>query len=81
MPKKFSKEFIVKFQRPLYSTASYDLVLLYNEDRSFEQQMEVDDDKIESLFPNKEYKVYWKCRINKKTKMLETIEIVEDQEW
>lgn len=41
--------------------------------------MELNDDEIEALFPEMEYKTYWKCII--KNKMLNPIEQVEEQEW
>lgn len=81
MPKKIKKPFICKFQRPLFSTAGSNYILVYNEDRSLSVQMEMRDNEIEALFPDKELKTYWLCRINQKTKMLEPIEQVEEQEW
>lgn len=80
MLKKFKKDFICKFQRPLsVINSSMNLILVYNEDRSIEQQFEMTGDEIESIFPNKEFKTYWRCRI--KNKMLEPLEQVEEQVW
>lgn len=81
MPKKIKKNFIVKFQRPLMTTGSYQEILLYNKDRTLETVMELGNDEIDALFPDDEFKTYWLCRINQKTKMLETIRQVEEQEW
>ena len=79
MPKKTKKPFICKFQRPLFSTQGSNYILVYNEDRSLSVQMEMMDDEIEALFPNNEFKTYWKCVV--KNKMLEPIEQVKEQEW
>lgn len=79
MPKKIKKPFICKFQRPISTTGSISEILVYNEDRSLEVMMELNDDEIEALFPEMEYKTYWKCIV--KNKMLNPIEQVEEQEW
>lgn len=81
MPKKIKKDFIVKFQRPIMTNGSYQEILLYNEERTLDTIMELRNDEIEALFPNNEFKTYWRCRINQKTKMLEPVEQVEEQEW
>lgn len=85
MPKKIKKQFICKFQRPIWSnqhrTPGTELILIYNEDRSISAQMEIYENEIDSLFPCNEFKTYWMCRINNKTKMLEPIEQVKEQEW
>lgn len=81
MPKKIKRDFIVKFQRPIVTTGSYQDIMLYNEDRSLDTIMELGNDEIEYLFPNKEFKTYWRCRINNKTKMLEPLEQMEEQGW
>lgn len=81
MPKKIKRNFIVKFQRPLFTTGSYQEILLYNEDRTLDKMMEMGNDEIEALFPHNEPKTYWLCRINNKTKMLEPLEQVEEQDW
>lgn len=81
MPKKIKRDFIVKFQRPIVTNGSYQDIMLYNEDRSLDTIMELANDEIEYLFPNKEFKTYWKCHINNKTKMLEPLEQMEEQGW
>lgn len=81
MPKKIKKNFIVKFQRPLMTNGSYQEIALYNKERTLDTMMELRNDEIEALFPNDEFKTYWLCRINQKTKMLEPIEQVEEQGW
>ena len=81
MPKKIKKTFIVKFQRPIVTNGSYQEILLYNKERTLDTIMELGDGEIEALFPSGEFRTYWRCRINQKTKMLEPIEQVEEQEW
>ena len=63
------------------TNGSYQEILLYNKERTLDTAMELGNDEIESLFPNNEFKAYWLCHINQKTKMLETIKQVEEQEW
>ena len=79
MPKKFKKPFICKFQRPLFSSGGVNAIFIYNEERDFEQQMEMADEEVDALFPNGEFKTYWKCII--KDKMLEPLEQVGEQAW
>lgn len=71
---------IVKVQRPIASTNGINELLIYNEDRSVELFYEADEEEIEYLFPDEEYKTYWLAE-GKSGGLLNFIKQVEDEDW
>ena len=71
---------IVKVQRPIASTNGTNELLIYSEDRSVELFYEADEEEIEYLFPDEEYKTYWLAE-GKNGGLLNFIEQVEDEDW
>ena len=72
---------ICKFQRPLF-TSDGDLskVLVYNEDRSFMMQQEMDEEDMKEIFPDDELKTYWAC-VPDEDGYLVPMERLEEQDW
>lgn len=72
---------ICKFQRPLFdSNGEMGNVLVYNEDRDFEMIVPLDDEAMEEVFPDGEFKTYWVCEPDEEG-YLHLIEQLEEQEW
>lgn len=72
---------IFKLQRPVYdSDGDYDQVMLYNEDRSVDQIIQMSRDEIEELFGD-EYKVYVKGVIKNDGIMRVMNVLDEEQDW
>lgn len=72
---------ICKFQRPLFdSKGEMNNVLAYNEDRSFEMIVPLDDEAMEEIFPNEEFKTYWLCEPDEEG-YLHPIKQLEEQDW
>jgi len=76
----FSKKEIFKMQRPLFSNDPDAKTLIYNEDRSVLQYLDMDDDLLQSLFGD-EMKVYAMCKVNKRRKKIELEYVLDEEDW
>ena len=75
------EKIICKFQRPLFdSKGEMNNVLVYNEDRDFEMIVPLDDEAMEEIFPDDEFKTYWVCEPDKGG-YLHPIKQVGEQDW
>lgn len=72
--------FICKFQRPIASTMGMDEVLVYNEGRSVEMIVPCDEEAMDEIFPEGEFKTYWECELDKEG-YLHPIKQLEEQDW
>ena len=75
-------EFIIcKCQRPLMdSDGNLNQVLIYNEERSVEFVVELDNDSLKEIFPNDEFKTYWACSVDEENYLV-PVKQVEVEEW
>lgn len=71
---------IVKIQRPLATNGSYTSCLVYNEERSVQSHMELDEEQMAYTFPNGEPKTYWEAQL-KWSGELVISKLVEEQPW
>jgi hypothetical protein len=75
-----SWEGIVKVQRPMYTTGSYELLYVYDEHRQHRTQFAANNPQMKRLFPNDELKTYWNVRWPRQG-LPEFLEPAPDQDW
>lgn len=71
---------IIKLQRPITTTGSYNDIMFYNQDRSVDGIIPMEPSMMESVFHD-EYKVYWWAWVPEKDGALELIKKAEEQNW
>lgn len=79
--KREIKREIFKFQRPLFTNADYNEVLIYNKDRSIEVVYLMSEKQMKDVFWNDEYKVYCLCSYKPPRSKIKIEQIVEEQDW
>lgn len=80
--KPLPKQFICKFQAPLFSTNGCQDILVYNEDKSAMAMLNIPKKVRKKLFPHGEVKTYWICEKDDGDRgQLYPIKQVGEQEW
>lgn len=76
------KTMIFKVQRPIGCSDKYGReLLIYNEDRTIDAMYTASKKEMKQLFPNDEYKTYWKGKVDMKNRQFYFTEQVGEQQW